>query len=341
MSLVANRLVLYVQGYGNMVRVENNITSALGEAYETRVIVFDTSKLPNTIKVVTQEDIQGSFRDARSIGNNIHLVTSSYINFYQMASPLYRYNTVFQGLNNTEYKAAAIKIAKPLIADFVAMLMNDILLNGKAPDIPKIAIWQTDVGDNGNVIEQIYSGGAIQAYVQLTSFSVQGLMGDLTLSTAGAFTPTSWGYTYAVDGNLVFAAQGWNWSPWWQGSSQTTYLLGFKLDGASATPSYLGSVDGYIINQYSLSVYEGHLRVASTVDTFWPVWNPVVDANGVTIMPQPVSTTNNSVHVLKIPTGNETTLKEVTAVTGLGKPNERLTAVRFFKNICYAGTYYP
>jgi uncharacterized secreted protein with C-terminal beta-propeller domain len=143
-----------------------------------------------------------------------------------------------------------------------------------------------------------------------------------------------------VDGNLVFAAQGWNWRPWWQGSSQTTYLLGFKLNGTSATPSYLGSVDGYIINQYSLSVHEGHLRVATTVDTFWPVWQPVVDANGVTIVPQPVSTTNNSVHVLKIPTGNETTLTEVTAITGLGKPNERLTAVRFFKNICYAGTCY-
>jgi hypothetical protein len=44
------------------------------------------------------------------------------------------------------------------------------LLNGKAPAMPKIAIWQTDVGNNFNVIEQIYSGGAIQAYVQLTSF---------------------------------------------------------------------------------------------------------------------------------------------------------------------------
>jgi hypothetical protein len=164
MSLVANRLVLYVQGYGNMVRVENNITSALGEAYETRVIVLDTSKLPNTIKVVTQEDIQGSFRDARSIGNNIHLVTSSYINF--LPSWLVRCiatTLLSQDMNNTEYKAAAIKIAKPLIADFVAMLTNDILLNGKAPDIPKIAIWQTDVGDNGNVIEQIYSGGAIHS----------------------------------------------------------------------------------------------------------------------------------------------------------------------------------
>jgi Beta propeller domain len=161
MSLVVNRLVLFVQGYGDKVRAENNITSALGEAYETRVVVLDTSTLPKTITVVTQKDIQGGFRDARSIGNNIHLVTSSSINFYQVTGPLYRFNTGFQGMNSTEYKSAAVNIAKPLIADFVAMLTNDILINGKAPDIPKIAIWQSDVGDKGNVIEQIYSGGAI------------------------------------------------------------------------------------------------------------------------------------------------------------------------------------
>ena len=338
MSLVANRLVLYVQGYGDKVRAENNITSAFGNAYDTRIVVLDTSTLPDTIKVVTQEDVQGGFRDARSIGNNIHLVTSSYINFYLLASPLSRDNPKFQGMNSAEYKTAATKMAAPLISKFVTLLKNDILLNGKAPAIPKIAIWQTDIGNSTNVLERIYTNGAFEAYVQLTSFSVQGLTGDLTLSLAGAFTPSSWGYTYAVDGNLVFAAQGWNWSPWWRGSSQTTYLLGFKLNGASATPSYLGSVDGYILNQYSLSVHEGHLRVATTVDRFWPVWEPVVDANGVTIVPQPASTTNNSVHVLKIPTGNETTLTEVTRISGLGKPNERLTAVRFFKNICYAGT---
>jgi uncharacterized secreted protein with C-terminal beta-propeller domain len=113
--------------------------------------------------------------------------------------------------------------------------------------------------------------------------------------------------------------------------------MGFKLDGASAAPSYLGSIDGYILNQYSLSVFEGHLRVAATVDTFWPVWQPVEDNAGSTIPPQPVSTTNNTVHVLKLPTGDETLLKTVTSVPDLGKPDERFTAVRFFGNICYAG----
>jgi hypothetical protein len=338
MSLAASRLVLYVQGYGDKIRADQDFASAFSNAYDTRVIILDTSTLPASIGIVTQEDIQGSFRDARSIGSDVHVVTTSYIDYYPITGRLYRWNREFQGLNSTQFKAKAASIARPLIDEFVARLLSDVLVNGKAPAVPKISIWQSNLGKSANIAEHLYSGGAIQAYVQLTSFSVQDLAGNPTLSTAGAFTPSSWGYTYAVGGDLVFAAQGWNWSPWWRGSSQTTYLVGFKLDGASAAPAYLGSVDGYILNQYSLSVFEGHLRVAATVDKFWPVWQPVQDNSGSRIPPQPVSRINNTVAVLKIPTGNETSLKTVTSVPDLGKLDGRFTAVRFFGKICYSGT---
>ena len=336
LSLASNRLVLYVQGYGEEARSKRD-ASAFSNAYDTRVVILDTSALPAKIKVVSEQDIQGSFRDARSIGSDVHVVTTSYIDYYEVTGPLYRWNEAYKGLSDSQYKAKAKAIALPLIDGFVDKLVNDIVEKGLVPSIPKISIWQSDLGNSTNIMEQLYSGGAIQAFVQLTSFSVQALTGDPVLSTAGAFTPSSWGYTYAVGGNLVFAMQGWNWNRWWRGSSQTTYLMGFKLDGATATPAYMGSVDGYIINQYSLSVFEGHLRIATTVDTFWPVWRPVEDSSGFTIPPQPVSRTNNTVFVLKIPTGAETTLKTVTAIPSLGKPNERFTAVRFFGKYCYVG----
>jgi hypothetical protein len=83
---------------------------------------------------------------------------------------------------------------------------------------------------------------------------------------------------------------------------------------------------------------EGHLCVAATVDTFWPVWEPFVDTSNETILPQPVSRTNNTVLVLKIPTGNETALTPVTGIPNLGKPDELFMAVRFFGNICFVGT---
>jgi hypothetical protein len=40
MSLAVNRLVLYVQGYGEKVRAENKISSAFENAYDTRIVVL-------------------------------------------------------------------------------------------------------------------------------------------------------------------------------------------------------------------------------------------------------------------------------------------------------------
>jgi hypothetical protein len=334
MSLAADRLILYVQGYGAMLREQANYSSPFWNGFDTRIVILDTSTLPSKITFVTQEDIQGTFSSGRSIGSDVHVVTTCEIDFYRLASPLYRWNEIFKGMNSTQYKAAAAELAVPLINDFVEELFNSIVTKGMTPSMPKISLWQSDLGSNENIVESIYSGGVIQAYMQLTSFSVKGLNGKATFSKAGVFTPSGWGYTYAIDGNLVFAAQGWNWSPWLRGSSQTTYLLGFKIDGASASPAYLGSVDGYILNQYSLSIFDGHLRIATTVDTFWPIWEP----SGVeTTTPQPESRTNNTVHVLRLPKGEETSLVPVTSIRNLGKPDERFTSFRCFKMICYAG----
>jgi hypothetical protein len=319
-SLVADRLVLYVE-----------------KGSSTRVIVLDISKLPCCITLVTRNEIRGRFRDARLIDNNIHLITSSTLGMEQFSS-LERYNYVFEGMNNAAYKKAAAKRAEPLIANVVAQLKNGISANGKPPKMPKIALWQTDVGDNGNQIEYIH-GPIGSSYMQITSFSVQqGFRGNLTLSKAGAFLP-SFDPIWAIDGSLLFATQGYNWNPLLQGSSERTYLLGFKLNGASATPSFLGSVDGRtdLRFKYSWSVYQGHLNVAATNQWLYPVWKPVVDGNGyINEFPPTTSIRNNTVRVLKIPTGNETVMTEATAISGFVQENAYFT---FFKNICYVGTF--
>jgi hypothetical protein len=85
------------------------------------------------------------------------------------------------------------------------------------------------------------------------------------------------GYTYAVDGNLVLCSPGsGTGAHGGKDPPQTTYLLGFKLDGTSATPSYLGSVDGDTLDTNTpCPSTEGHLRVATTVDKlFGQSWQP-------------------------------------------------------------------
>jgi uncharacterized secreted protein with C-terminal beta-propeller domain len=82
-------------------------------------------------------------------------------------------------------------------------------------------------------------------------------------------------------------------------------------------PAYVasGKVPGRLLNQYSLSEHDGHLRIATTVDS------------------GDEKTSSSSVHVLRADT-----LAEVGEVGGLGK-GERIYSVRFIGPIGYCVTF--
>ena len=121
MSLVADRLVLYTEGYGT--RFDDESDNLVVWYGSTRVIVLDISKLPSCcITIVNQQDVRGGFLSARSIDNNIHLVTDSTIQFPSIDDSIDRSNPTFQGMDNIQYKKAAAKIVEPLIADAVTEL---------------------------------------------------------------------------------------------------------------------------------------------------------------------------------------------------------------------------
>ncbi|KAI2494497.1 hypothetical protein MHU86_20029 [Fragilaria crotonensis] len=373
LSLENDNLILYVSGYGPEVVAEKNITSACSyDAYATRVMVFGTTP-PLTLKSV--KDVHGSFRDARAIGDDIYLVTTCGFDFYSIVEPLYIMNDAFVNLTDSNYRAAAAKKAEPLVDGFVELMIKDINAHGPSK-IPKISLWGTQYGNNTAVVEQANAGGAIQAYTSLISFSVADVVegDDIELSSAGALTPSSWGYTYTIDGWVVFAAQGWEWNRDLGGTSQSTYLLGFSIDGTTASPAIIGSFPGYILNQYSLSIYDGYLRVATTIQSwFSDVVEPTpVDSNstvgdstgstnvtgattstnatnstdGGTVSapggfawPVPLSITQNQVIILKLPTAEGELLEEVSRISDLGTEGESITAINYFGRIAYAVTF--
>jgi len=56
----------------------------------------------------------------------------------------------------------------------------------------------------------------------------------------------------------------------WQGNNRTTTdVYKFAYSNRSATPVATGTVQGRILNQYSMSEYAGNLRVATTIDPTW------------------------------------------------------------------------
>jgi len=349
MSLEDGKLILFVSGYGPEVVKKKNITSSCYDAFATRIMVFDASK---PLVLITQEDVQGTFQDARAIGNNIHVVTNCGFNLWTLTESAAFWNDEFVNMTDSQYRTAAAKKVEPLIEPFVELMVADINAHGPAK-IPKVSLWGSRFGNNTAAVERANSGGAIQAFTSLISFSVANLEGDLQLSSAGACTPSSWGYTYSVDGWIVIATQGWEWNEELGGTGQSTHLLGFSVNGISASPALLGSFPGYITSQYALSIYDGYLRVATTIETWFSDLPTVIEpanstnatssGNGTSTTPvsvswpEPLTTVKNQVIILKIPAADGDVLEEVSRISDLGEEGERITAINYFGPIAYAG----
>ncbi|MFG1778938.1 beta-propeller domain-containing protein [Micromonospora sp. NPDC049048] len=106
----------------------------------------------------------------------------------------------------------------------------------------------------------------------------------------------------------------------WPPEPPVTEIHGFDTSGPGR-PRYVasGSVPGSLVNQYALSEWQGHLRVATTTGDAWGT--------------RPTS--ESAVYVLR-PDGNS--LVRTGAVTGLG-PGERIYSVRFLGGSAYVVTF--
>ncbi len=159
-----------------------------------------------------------------------------------------------------------------------------------------------------------YSGAAL---VSVLSF-------DLGASTLGAGDPVTVvadGETVYSSGPRLYLANDRRWRPRSATGSPDDTTEIYQFDTAAGTPRYVaaGSVPGWLVNQYALSEWNGHLRVATTTGDPW--------AGG--------RRSSSGVYVLR---ADGATLTRVGAVTGLGR-GERIFAVRFLGGTGYVVTF--
>ena len=146
-------------------------------------------------------------------------------------------------------------------------------------------------------------------------------------------------------------------------AQQRTAVHAFDI---TAEPAYVASgfVQGEVLNQFSMSEHNGNLRIATTMRN-WDAWGPmaggvaggvatsggaatgtaqvdvatsddVVEDNPTAPSDVPLSSTDNLITVL----GREgDQLVEVGKLTGLGEPDERIFAARFFGDLGYVVTF--
>ena len=336
--LESERLIVIVDGYGSTKRAALNLTkTVLYDLLATNVRVYDTSALSSSSKLPLIKDfsVNGYYQDARAVGEYIHIVTSSSVNTWEwLYLPLQRWYGNFSDDDNV-YKAQAKALAEnTLVPAFVEQLMAEINMFG-TPTIVGISLWQSILS---GMEDYTFSNGVFQAFTQITSFAATDP--NLEFSLAGSFMPTSWGYTYSTTDMLIFSAEGWDWLPEQNATGPSTYFLGMKLVGATAVPLAIGSLPGSLLNQYSLDIYEGHLRAATNIPSLWR-W-PIFEQPNDVLVPVLESVSENQVVILKIPVtavGGTGLFSEVSRISKLGKVGESFTAVRFFGNLAYAVTF--
>jgi len=106
--------------------------------------------------------------------------------------------------------------------------------------------------------------------------------------------------------------------------NQATFVLGFDISGTVPKPLCYASIPGSPLNQYSLDLYQGHLRVVTTENN----WRLQSDR------------TTNKIFVLEVPDeGASSEMVKVGESDHVGKPDESVYAVRLLGPRAYVVTF--
>ncbi|WP_185734678.1 beta-propeller domain-containing protein [Micromonospora globispora] len=289
------------EGGGRAAPADGGSSPMPGDIVGPRLIMVDLSGAP---KVIGEYRIDGDLVDARQVGATVRVVVRS--------AP--RLTFPYRERATDGQRAAANR---------------EIIDKASADDwLPRYEVNSGGRTSTGRVgCDRVsrpasYSGTSL---VTVLSF-------DLGVATLGAGDPV----TVIADGDTVYSNgprlyvandQRWRVLPMLTARNavadpkdQTTEIYQFDTSGTAA-PRYVAaaSVPGWLINQYAISEWGGHLRVATTSGR---TWGDKADST-------------SSVYVLR---ADGTTLTQVGKVTGLGK-GERIHAVRFVGGTGYVVTF--
>lgn len=122
------------------------------------------------------------------------------------------------------------------------------------------------------------------------------------------------GNIYCTNEN-IYTASGW----------ENTEITRFAIDNGTIQPAVSGTVKGYVNDQFSISEYNGYLRIATTHENWTETFTNDIATNSLT-------TINNYLYVLDMD------LNTVGSISDFGL-NETIKAVNFNGDIAYVVTY--
>ena len=203
--------------------------------------------------------------------------------------------------------------ALPGIEKMLPQMFDTLFTSGVAS-----ATTQKSISDCASIYRPGTANGT--GTVSLVSFDLVNPKADITRQTIVSNS----GMVYANQQSLYLASVEdyyWIWLPVVEGASKPTpgtTIHKFSLQG---TPRYSasGRIDGHLINQFAMDEYQDQLRAVTTEFAWWTDADP-----------------RNTLFVLQESTGELVTRSKL---EGLGKPGERVYAVRFMQDKGFLVTF--
>jgi len=287
-------------------------------------------------RVMSSYRIEGALVDARETGSVARVVIRSQPRLYFPPQRGTAQVGAAQG-TGVQTGAAAPGSAQPGPASSAALVAANRAIIARAgldTWLPQFTETAGDVTIAGHVPCTAISRPAV--------FSGAQLLTVLTFNLASDSLGTGDGVAIAADGTIVYGTGAslyvasdtrWQVMPATYGAAAVqvqhprTYVYRFDVT-QPGPPRYAagGSVPGYLLDQYSLSEWNGYLRIATTTGTSWAL------ADGA---PAGAQTSSSAVYVLTI---RGPVMRTAGQVTGLGI-SERIYAVRFMGPAGYVVTF--
>ncbi|MES9853437.1 MAG: beta-propeller domain-containing protein [Candidatus Thiodiazotropha sp. L084R] len=245
---------------------------------------------PTQPSVIRETVLESGYVDARRIGQQVYLIVSAQLEL----------NSVTADPENVE------------IDDLLPMLSDN-----RAPSTTTLATTSPICG-----CDDIYQPTTATGTGTLTilDFDLEDPLADISSETVLGNSSM----VYASQENLYIASiedSNWLWLPMMEGEESLTPSTTIHKFSLGTTPQYLasGSVDGHLLNQFSMDEYQGALRLVTTEQPWWSDADP---ENRLYVMEQ-----------------SEDQLVERALLDGLGKPGESVFAVRFDQARGYVATF--
>lgn len=292
-------------------------------SYKTAIVVLNISQ-DGKLSIDSERLVSGSFITGRSIDNDIHIITNNHIDFWSiLMSELNRYSDKFYNLTDEEYEIIAYELAEANMEKWAKSVYDGLFGNQTAQNSDFyrniVKISRMLKSENNEDIEDdeisFYNNTDVTGLVNIYSFNISSTD---NIYRAGYFVSNTQNpVVYSTSDKMIIASNGWiqgnnrwNWD-------EATFLVSFNLSQSKAKPASFGSVDGYLLNQFSIDFFDNNLRVATTVNNRWSI----LDDSSWTISNQ----SHSAITVLDI---NNKEMSVTGKLSGLGK-GERIYSARF------------